>query len=612
VPFITRQSIEDVRMQADIVALIGDYTTLKQSGTSWKGLSPFASEKTPSFYVHPDKGFFHCFSTNQGGDIFRFLMIKEGLNFQESAERIAARFGIQLQYEQGGATQEDRTLRTQLFNIHEAAAGLYADALKAATPDAATVRTYWLENRRFTLETAGQFQIGFAPVDGGGLARALLKKGYTKDALAKSGLFVGMDFSPDPLRWRARFRGRLMIPIRDIQGRIVAFTARKLDLTPTNDPSHEAKYINSPDTEIFHKSQLLFNLDKARVAAKGDTPFVLVEGQLDAIRAYTCGVTTAVASQGTAIGAEHMALLRRFTRNVHALLDADRAGQAAALKLLPLAFHAGMDVQILSVPGGKDPDEYLAATGADGWAAVRDSATGAIPYAVRSLLPSGEVRTTAQKLDALQALFAIIAQAESAIARDDALGEVSRLAALDPIAVRRDFLRFQKSQHTRQPRTDGTDAEIPAANASPLTSVEYSLLSLILHHIGFAGPLATIVQPEWLDTTKPAGAFLDRILAEVLHGDWQDTLAAQIAQKLAENDAEQNLLSQLLVSPSVIPDPRAYANECLAALFKRFLKKRRAAIATQLAAAPPDANVTPLQREEINLRKTLQHLPQLP
>jgi DNA primase len=591
---------------------VGDYTNLKKAGASWKGLSPFTTEKTPSFHVHPEKGLFYCFSTSQGGDVFRFLMLKEGLNFQESVERVASRFGVVLQYEKGGGSQDERTLRARLLALHDVAAAHFAAAFKADNEAARAVRDYWTQSRRFSLGTAEQFQIGFAPVDGGGLARALLKAGFPGDVLRKSGLFVGTDYSPDPLRWRARFRGRLMIPIRDIQGRVVAFTARQLDLTPKDDPSHEAKYVNSPETEIFRKSLMLFNLDKARVSAREGVPFVLVEGQLDAIRAYTCGVLTVVASQGTAIGAEHVTLLRRYTNRVDALLDADRAGQAAVLRLLPLAFQSGLDLRVLHVPGGKDPDEYLAAHGADGWPAVRDHAVGAIAFAVRALIPPGVPLTTVQKLEALQTLFAIIAQSASAVVRDETLGEVCRLTSLDPHAVRSDFLRYQQKQRHR-PANAAAPAADPAtdAPAAPLATAEEALLALLLKPgaEGFAREVAAVVQHEWLDTSTVTGRLLGRVLAEIAYGDCQTP-----AHTLAETQEEVNLFSQLSLSPIRINDARAQASECVAALFNRFVRRRRAEIARKIAALPPAESpekTRVLQEEEIRLRKALQTPPRI-
>ena len=452
-------------------------------------------------------------------------------------------------------------------------------------------------------------------MDGGGLARALLKAGFSGDVLRKSGLFVGMDYSPDPLRWRARFRGRLMIPIRDVQGRVVAFTARQLELTPKDDPSHEAKYVNSPETEIFRKSLMLFNLDKARVNVREGMPLILVEGQLDAIRAYTCGVLTAVASQGTAIGAEHVALLRRYTNRVDVLLDADRAGQAAVLRLLPLAFQSGLDIRVLHVPGGKDPDEYFAAHGATGWPAVRDSAIGAIAFAVRALIPSDGTLTTVQKLDALQTLFAIIAQADSAVVRDETLNEVCRLASLDPNAVRSDFQRYQQRQRHRPAGNatavaTGMDAGGGALSA-PLVTAEETLLALLLKTgTGeFAQAVASVVQHEWLDTSMVAGRLLDRVLAEIAYGDCQAPLSA-----LAETQEEINLFSQISFSPVPFNDERAQVNECIVALFNRFVRRRRAEIARKIATLPasaPPEKTRALQEEEISLRKALQLPPRV-
>lgn len=597
-----------------MVALIGDYTALKKVGSSWKGLSPFAAEKTPSFYVHPDKGFFYCFSTNQGGDVFRFLMLKEGLNFQEAVERVASRFGIPVQYEEGGLSREERSLRAQLLGLHDAAAAHFATAFRAGDVAAKTVREYWTTRRKFKLEVAEEFQVGLSPMDGGGIARMLLKAGYEKEALARSGLFVGMDYSPDPLRWRPRFRGRLMIPIRDVQGRVVAFTARQLEMTPKDDPSHEAKYVNSPETEIFHKSHILFNLDKARRNIGEDAPVVLVEGQLDAIRAYTCGVRTAVASQGTAIGEEHLALVRRFTRRIDALLDADRAGQAAAMKLLPLALKAGMEVRVLQVPGGKDPDEFFAEQSEAGWEKVSATASGAISFAVRGLLPPGNEFSTAQKLEALESLYGIIAQAESAVAREDALAEACRLAGLERTAVWRDFSRYQQKVQRRQISVEGaggTEEKVPGEGARALVSAEETLLQLVLQNRQVAEGVAGVLPPELIDTQTQAGRLLDRVVAEVQHGDWSE--GASILE-LAESEEERNQLSHLLMSPVIFPEPVETANECLESLLKRYVKKRRNEIDGMIAALPPNAvsKLTELQRERISLRKTLQNLPQLP
>ncbi|MDR1498051.1 MAG: DNA primase [Puniceicoccales bacterium] len=634
-PRISRQSVDDVRQRADFVSLAGDYTTLKKVGSSWKGLSPFATEKTPSFYVHPDKGFFYCFSTSQGGDIFRFIALKEGLNFQESVERIAQRFGIPLKYEKGNLSHEDHSLRSQLLAIHEIATSFYFATFHEKNDLSASIRQYWINDRHFTLKIAEEFKIGFAPVNGGNLTQTLLKKGFSKEALAKSGLFTGIDYSPnDPRRWLPRFHGRLIIPIRDTQSRVVAFSARILPFSPQNDPTREAKYLNSPETEIFHKSQILFNLDKARDAVRSSTaPIVLVEGQLDAIRAYSCGITTAVASQGTAISTEHIALLRRYTRRIDALLDADRAGQNAALKLIPLALRANIELRFLSIPNGKDPDEYLALAGTTGWHAIESTATTAIAYATRTFLPPNTPRSQAQKHDALQSLFEIIAQAESSTTRKDALNEICRIAGLDILSTDKDFHLFEKTLRRRRNNndTDNNTTSPPPESPSSLNSATETLLYLALTYKTLITPLATITNPEWIDASTLAGQLLNRLLAAVTEGIWQHDQASHL---LSETDSERDFLARTLITYNTIrpissplkktqththatlteEEITAIANESLHKLFNLFARKRRDEINAIITSLPPDDTSTlpRLQKEENFLRQKLKSPPRLP
>ena len=339
---ISRRSIDELRQRADIVALAGDYTQMKQRGRDWWGLSPFKSEKSPSFKVNPETGLWYCFSTQQGGDAFKLVMNREGLDFPESVERVANRFGFKLDYESGGDGKNEKSFRGQLLEIHELVADYWRRCFLEDPVHGEWIRDYWTRQRKFTPEVADDFGIGFAPLDDSKLIPGLLAKGYAKDALAQTGLFFGVDRVPDPLRWRCRFRGRLIIPIRDIQGRVIAFTARQLDITPQDDPSREAKYVNSPETELFKKSRTVFNLDRARSNRKGDEPFILVEGQLDAIRCHSAGIPGVIAAQGTAVTEDHLQQLHRFSQRLLVFLDADAAGQKAALRLLPIGLREGL------------------------------------------------------------------------------------------------------------------------------------------------------------------------------------------------------------------------------------------------------------------------------
>ena len=649
-PRITDKCKDTIRLRSDIVAMASDYTALKKMGAKWRGLSPFQNEKSPSFYVDADKQLFYCFSSGQGGDIFKLVMLKEGLTFQESLERVAARFGVPVEYEagRGGDAADDRSKRGKLLDLHEAVTGRYHDLFNGSAPHAETVRDYWITRRRFTRDIADDYRIGYAPPDGGDLAAFLLKKGFDKSILAASGLFVGMDYTPDPLRWRTRFRGRLMVPIRDIQGRVVAFTARQLDgITPADDPSHEAKYVNSPETDIFQKSRILFNLDRAKAHAKERGAIVLVEGQLDAIRCHANGVTHAVASQGTAIGEEHIALIHRYTTRIDALLDADNAGRKAVMRLLPVALKGGMDIRCLSVPGGKDPDEFLSARGPDGWSEIEKTATDAVAFAVRLLIPPGAPMAPAAKLEAAREVFAILSRGESAMLRDAALATLARTAGLDRTAVHQDFQTFLVEERRREtarmapPEVRGAPASAPSsadaaagaydpesatpegsfesaatgpaprgASASDRSAAESALLALLLHHDELAAPLSRIVRPEWLPERHPDARLLNRILAEVENGAWTGITSAP---DIVESEAELNHLYAILAKDPPYPEVKKGVNECLRVLHRRFVEKRLADIDSRAAALGDtfDERMMRLQAERIELRKQLKSPPAL-
>ena len=348
VPVIKATSLRDLKNRVNIHDVVARVVTLRKAGSGrFKGLCPFHSEKTPSFHVTTDKGLFKCFGCGKAGDAISFVMETEGLQFTEAVEAIAQRFAVPLEYEEGsgGPSKETRTLRQEIFDLHDLATDYYRQAFLAANPHGEFIRDYWVRNRKFTPELADEFRIGFAPPEDTGLAATMLKRKFSEEALRQCGLFFIRDgVLPTLGTMRCRFRGRLMIPIRDHQGRVVAFTARQLEITPKDDASHEAKYVNSPETPIFTKSNLLFNLDRARTHVGDGHPFVLVEGQLDALRCWSVGLKTAIAPQGTSITDGQLALLRRYHAQVECFFDSDSAGQKAALRFLPMALKAGLEI----------------------------------------------------------------------------------------------------------------------------------------------------------------------------------------------------------------------------------------------------------------------------
>ena len=363
-------------------------------------------------------------------------------------EAIAQRFTFTLEYEEGtgGPTRESRSLRQEIFDIHDLAADYYRQAFLAKNPHGEFIRNYWVEKRRFTPELGEDFKIGFAPPEDSGLAAALIKKGFTEDALRQCGLFFTRDGAVLTIgSMRPRFRGRLMIPIRDHQGRVVAFTARQLELTPQDDPAREAKYVNSPETPVFTKSNLLFNLDRARSNAGDGHPFVLVEGQLDALRCWSVGLKTAVAPQGTSITEGQLALLRRHHPQVECFFDSDSAGQKASLRFLPMALKAGLEVRFLMLAGTEkmDPDLLFLERGLAAYEEVRKNSLSAMEFACRSLLArtSPLPRRPSKNPAPPPALFEIIAQSDSDVARMSFLSEIAQYLRVPLGALERDLAR---------------------------------------------------------------------------------------------------------------------------------------------------------------------------
>ncbi len=319
-----------------------------------------------------------------------------------------------------------------------------------------------------------------------------------------------------------------MIPIRELQGRVVAFTARQTALTPADDPAHEAKYVNSPETPIFVKGNLLFNLDRARAHVGEGRPFVMVEGQLDAMRCWQVGLKSAVAPQGTAITEAQLALLRRYHPQVECFFDSDSAGQKASLRLLPMALRAGIEVRFLSPVGAEkvDPDLMFLERGLPAYAEMKPGALSAMAFACRAALPGGGEVSPEQKSRAALAVIEIIAAAESEVSRAEFIAEAAAHLRLPAAALQKDFERLV-TRHARQASFRPARARAPppsrppslegSAAGGPATS-ELHLLLLCLHWEKLGRPLSAALPHDWIDTGHPAGVLLNRFLGRIRAG----------------------------------------------------------------------------------------------
>ena len=601
-PRVTQNSIEALKQQVNLVDVVSPYVQLKRAGRSWKGLSPFTQEKTPSFYVHPDRGFYKCFSSGEGGDLFSFVMKQENLEFPEAIEFIAKRFNVTLEYEAGGPSREEVSLRKQLFELHEVAATWFHEQFMQSA-EAEPVRSYWQEQRGFTIETAQEFGIGYAPASREAFALYCQQRKISTAAMHKSGLFFARDNEQNHAYFKSRFRGRLMIPIRDVQGRVVAFTARQLAQTPEDDPSREAKYVNSPETQIFHKGRILFGMDHARTHLKEGGSFIMVEGQLDAIRCWSVGLHTAVAPQGTAITDEQLHLMRRYEpAYVECLLDGDSAGRKAALRTLPLAFKAGLEFRFLLLPEKADPDDLLRQNGAAALDSLRAHSRTGIELAISENLPDGRSATTHEKTTALRSVFELLQNVSSEVAREDYIQIAARMIGVDPGAALKDF----KKATTPQPNASAnSDGPLPTQTTKDplLTQASWELLWLVLHFPEYGSPLSEIVDYEWINTSSPAGKLLARILAEIKEGLIED---ATKIETIIENIEDRKLLAEIHTRDLEVEDPKIQIEFCLQTLYSNYLKARRKQLEQRISNADPNSEEqVQLMREVSTLRKTI-------
>ncbi len=382
------EEIERVRQATDILAVVGEHVKLKRSGKSWVGLCPFHQEKTPSFHVDPVKGLFHCFGCGAGGNVFTFLMRAEGLSFAEAARKLAARAGIEL----ATTERQERGRRSRLLSLLAEAASFYHTVLMSEEGEEA--RRY-LEGRGLPREAWETWTLGFSPRSRDASLRHLLARGFRHHEVMEAGLVHVVEGG-----LQDRFAGRVVFPVRNLSGEIVGFGGRLI-------AGEGPKYLNSPESSVYHKARLLYGLDRAKAwqARKGRA--VVAEGYLDAIALHLAGVNEAVATCGTALGLEHLRTLRRFSDRVVLAFDADEAGALAAERGLGLGNEVGVDLAVAEFPPGRDPAALLAEEGPEALAERVERARPLVQFVLdriverRSGGPEGKARAAREGAAAL-------------------------------------------------------------------------------------------------------------------------------------------------------------------------------------------------------------------
>ncbi|MEK7568496.1 MAG: DNA primase [Patescibacteria group bacterium] len=408
--------IEEIKSRLNIVDVVGGYLKLEKAGGNFKACCPFHNERSPSFFLSPSRQTYHCFGCNRGGDVISFVEEIEGLDFQGALKVLADRAGVTLTREKVGARDE----REAIHHALELATKFY-EAVLLKFPEAEK----YLEERGLTSETIKHFRVGFAPDEWRSLGDFLAKKGVSESMMERAGLIVR-----SPKGFYDRFRGRVMFPITDSSGRVIAFSGRilKEGEGKTLGASASAKYVNSPETDVFHKSRALFGFSQAKSACRRADACVLVEGQMDLILSHQAGVTNAVASSGTALTSEHLELIKRFTKNIVLAFDADSAGIAAAHRGVMLALSQDMTVRIARLPDGTDPAD-LALKNPSAWVDAVKNAKQVIDFYLE-LLPALHTDKTALRAKVSEVIVPFITLLKSSIDQGHFVGEVAKLLGI--------------------------------------------------------------------------------------------------------------------------------------------------------------------------------------
>ena len=581
-PRIAEESIERVAAASDIVEIIGGYFPLKRAGSSWRALCPFHREKSPSFNISPQKQAYYCFGCGAGGSVFKFVMEYERVDFATAVRRLAQKAGITiLEDESAPGDDQRRELRQRLLALHKTAADwFHANLLRS--PAGATAREY-LKSREISSDIAKNWQIGHAPDSRDALLKHARAAGFKDHELRASGLFHGGEDKP----LADRFRQRLMFPIRNDYGEVIAFSGRVLP--PSEDP---AKYVNSPETPLFSKGRALFGLDKARRPLADAGLAIVCEGQLDLIRVFESGLENVVAPQGTAFTPAQARLLKRYTESAVLCFDSDRAGRTAVERSLPILLAAGFGVRVAPLPAGEDPDSLIRRDGSDAFRALIERAPDYFEFALDEASSSGKLDNPSAKAALIRKLAGFAAHLPDAVARESLASRLGPRLAVSPQAFLAAVPARASLANEEEPETEN---EGPRSGEEP-----DKIIRLLLH-----AALGSLETRQWLAAQNidlllnhPGAGLLQKCLAATF--DPADAAATQSFLAAQPTEAQSVLAALLMGRPAT--DPGAIARDTLRTLQRQQLEARRAALTARLRQSGlPSGEVAALQAQVVDI-----------
>lgn len=546
-------AVEDVKAKLSVEDVIGEYVELKRAGRNFKALSPWTQEKTASLMVSPDKQIWHDFSSGKGGNIFSFVMELEGLDFKGALELLARKAGVDLDKYKTGTSRGPS--KERLYQVSGAAAHYFQTQFVKNK----SALDYVSKKRQFTKETALAWRLGYSPEDGKALINYLKSRGFTDSEIKLAGLTNSYG--------SAMFRGRLMIPLADPQGRIIGFTARILS-------AGEPKYINTPATAIYDKSRHVFGLDKAKETIRQANYVVLAEGNLDVIASHQAGVANVVATAGTALTTQHLKTLARFTDDIRLSFDADKAGLAATERAIPLASRAGVSLSIITIPSGKDPDELIKQDKSK-WLEIIDKPQYALDWLVEQYRARLDLASAKGKRQFSDVLLPVIKQLEDKVEQDHYINKLADILAVSYDSLASKMATSQTDYHPRRQRTEPAKLTSSEKSAAEASKVEEYLLAVLLKNPKLLGK-ANLIKPIMLSQKS----------REV----WQKVNRADSEVDLAEQDLDdyvkilvlefEELYQGLPVNELIYEVSRLQAR-----LIENYVKTQKSKIARELAGA---------------------------
>jgi DNA primase len=580
-------TLERIRAASDIVDVVGSYLPLKRAGASFTALCPFHKEKTPSFHVNPHRQIFHCFGCHKGGDVFAFVREFENIDFPEAVRRLADRARIPLEYERGGADVLARSLKEKLLEIHEQITRRWQNAL--LQEESGQIARDYLAKREVNAEGITLFRLGYAPDKWDDTVNWATNKGYDLATIEKAGLILKKEESD---RYYDRFRGRLMFPICDEQGRVIGFSGRAL-----SGDEKTAKYVNSPETPIFLKSKIFFGLDKSKRALLEAGRAIVCEGQLDLITCFMAGVRNIVAPQGTAFTSDHARILKRYVEEVVLCFDSDEAGQNAAVRALDHLLAAGLAVRVAEIPSPHDPDSFIKSSGPAAFSELIERAEGFFDYYLNRLCATNAVTTDKGRLAVLSGMAEAVHKTSNVVLIDKYAQKTALRLGVSPEAVRTEFKKLARAKQSKSAQTPEQLEESVEAQPPP-SALETGLLKILLLHEDLVEWTAKHLELDWLKHAVTRKIVELRFMAQ-LNQSWGN-LAGFLAE--CEDEHARNLITSLATDERSVPNPKQQLADIVLRLRNQFIDR-------QVAASMQKANqAETTESEKMDLLRQQQEL----